>query len=156
MDVKVKAGFEKFEALEAKLTGADLPVDMDYVKKYHKNWVTATLPKDVELEVKDVNDIVLAQFLGNQMRSGRWTSPLIVGKEYIFGREHRLNNGLYYVSIKPEGTYDKRETGIVIPRNVSRIHVYAADLGNELEIARLGVTPINISVLYEGSNIRLE
>ncbi|HIQ49750.1 MAG TPA: hypothetical protein EYH56_00995 [Nanoarchaeota archaeon] len=160
MKVKIELGFDRFEELKEKVEkmGIPLPTDLDYVKKYKEEWKTAYVSKEEPFVIKSVDDRILASFYPKVMYSGHFRSSLKKGKEYIFGREPSFNSlqDLYYVSIKPNGEYDKRITGTKVSRFVSKIHYYVRDLGNEIEIARLGITPINIKFYDEyKNNVRL-
>ena len=154
-------GFDGFEELEEKVEkmGIPLPTDLDYVKKYKEEWKTAYVSKEEPFVIESVDDRILASFSQLYpdspekwvMESGEWISPLKEGKEYIFGREPSFSSlqDLYYVSIKPNGEYDKRITGTQVSPFVSRIHYYVRDLKDEIKIARLGITPINIKFCDE-------
>jgi len=171
MKVKMDLGFDRFEELKEKIEKMriPLPVDLEYVRRYEKDWRTAYISKEEDLDkivIKSVDGTPLAiisPYPGFPekwvMESGEYISSLKEGKEYIFGREPNYTlstlHDFYYVSIKPDGKYDKRLTGIRVPRDVSRIHCYVRDLGNEIEIARLGITPINIEFSKYKSNIWL-
>jgi len=172
MKVKMELGFDRFEELKEKVEKMriPLPVDLEYVRRYEKDWRTAYISKEEDLDkivIKSVDGTTLAiisPYPGFPekwvMESGEYISSLKEGKEYIFGREPNyktlsIAQDFYYISIKPDGKYDKRITGIQVLNNISRIHLYARDLGDEIEIARLGITPINIEFSKYKSNIWL-
>ena len=143
----MKPGFDEYLNLSKKLEGVNLPIELDYVKKYMDKWTTAIFYKEGSLEVKTFdNDNVFARFTKDEMITGdgNYVSPLN-GREYLFGREplSRFGGNLYFLSIE-DGDVKKRETDVMVFRNFSRIHLYVKDLGDEIKFSRIGITPVNI------------
>ena len=140
----VYGGFEGIEALKSKLGNVKLPVDLDCVKQYEKDWKTAIFSKEGEILVKDNSSkALLVTFAKSNMLVGQWYSPMKKDKEWVVGRD---DDHLYYVSIKPDGKCDRRDMEVEAPETVSRIHFYAKDLGETLQITRLGQNPLDIEV----------
>ncbi|RLJ02980.1 MAG: hypothetical protein DRP11_02085 [Candidatus Aenigmatarchaeota archaeon] len=158
MRIEMELGFDRFDELKEKLNylleskRIEFDVPLDYVKKYSDDWKTVRIRKEV-LSVRSKSGRTLAEFTEDKMISGDLVSPLTKGKEYLFGRipQDALGGTLYYLGMKPDGSVDMKDTELFVLKNISRIHFYVRDLGNEIEIARLGITPINI--LTEEGNI---
>lgn len=141
MKVEIETGFPEFNRLQKMLSGTSLlPVSLDYARKYERQWLTAHVKKNSEINVLTPDGNVLARFGPNSMESGN-VIDIGISKEYLFGRNFP-NFKLYCLKIEHQPK--KFDTGKFVANDISIIQFYARTSNDEIEIANLGLSPISI------------
>ncbi len=178
MKVKMESGVPNWNEVRRKIErlydSELIEVPPEYVEKRKDDWMTAyvnykdfdekltILGIDCKPEYKSEGNKnkPLVRIIGDNLLSGDWYSPNFSVKEYIFGRstETPFTGTFYYISIKPDGVSDKRDTGIWLVRNIdteilpSRVWFYVRKLDDEIQISKLGIPKIAV-IEYEREEI---
>lgn len=76
--------------------------------------------------------------IGKQFVIGEWKSPM-KDKTFVVGRNPGIAREAYYLSIKPDRTSDKTNTGLNVPYDFSQIHFVIRDIDEEItQITNVG------------------